>query len=100
MDDSKQPRFENPILIPIIVTIVYGSLNSASVFVPFIPGLETFLLFGIVFPLLATIWTLVWFAKRSQSYSYWVSASLLFSFLYVMMGVATLHIVGSIWAEV
>ena len=84
----------------IIVFVVYLALNVVCVILPYIPGSDIFILFGIVGPI---IMCLLCFALLSQTplkgSSFWIPA-ILFSFSYLSLGFLTLSISIAMYASV
>lgn len=82
------------------VLAVYVAVNFAAVSLPFLPGLGTFFLFGMVLPLGMIIGWWVHLARRTPRPRQWWVLGVVSTLAYGSLGFGTLWFIGQIWASV
>ncbi|MCB1230679.1 MAG: hypothetical protein KDN19_10455 [Verrucomicrobiae bacterium] len=79
---------------------VYAAVNLAAVFLPFIPGLGTLYLFGLVLPLGIIIGWWTYLARRKPRARQWWVLGLISTFAYAGLGFGSFWIISAMWASV
>lgn len=94
------PLTKRRLAVLVIATTLYIALNVATIAVQFIPGMVTYLFWGVIGPLVAIIAAWLYLRLGFESRRNWVISSLAVTGLYVVLGYSSLYYVGSLWASV
>ena len=86
--------------IVLAVALIYLLSNVAAVFVPLMPGMGVFILWGLLLPLLSAVIHWFWLAKRRFALPLWWQVAAVLTAFYGVCGLATVYIVGMMWAVV
>lgn len=82
------------------MAICYSIVNGLCVFLPFIPGMVTFIAWGFILPLLFLGGSWVVVARQRQSIRTWWIVGLISTGAYAGMGFLSVYIIGAMWASV
>lgn len=88
------------VLFSVAITLVYSALNAGFVFFSYLPGLTTFVFWGILAPISAAIFFWFYLRRHIARPRSWIIASSMLSAFYMIAGIATIYSVGTLWASV
>lgn len=91
---------QNKIVVYLAVIVVYAITNVLCVFLPFIPGALALFSWGVVFPVLAIIFTWINLVRDKNRIGKWRLVGVIFTSVYLVFGCLSFYIVVSIWASI
>ena len=78
----------------------YAIVNGLYVFVPFIPGMATFVSWGFLLPVLFLTGSSAAAVRQRQAMKNWWIVGLMATAAYLAMGFFTVYIIADMWAAV
>jgi len=83
-----------------IVAACYAVVNGLCVFLPFIPGMGTFVAWGLFLPLLFLSGSWVALGRQRHAIRKWWMIGIFATVAYAAMGFLSLYIIAAMWAAV